>query len=255
MILYGEPVDLFLDSAAVLEEQGIILQQYLLPLTVYKSSCPVAVILGHAQYRDLKSQYCQYLFRRCNLPLASVHEDQIRQDVKAFVVLKSSPESSGQHLLKAAVIIRPFNGPYPEPSVVLSYGLEIPEHYHGSYCINSIGVAYVIGLHPVAGLIVAQDHCQHRSEFILSFLLSLHLGLKALGDLYDVLFGKFHELMLVPSLRGMDPGSYHVRNEFSILKGSGNKYLLRRVGKLRIILLDELAHYSIILIPSFRFRL
>ena len=186
VIVDGEPVDLLLDGAAVFEKQRIVLQQDLLSFSVHQRPGPVAVILGHAQYRYLKSQSPKHLLSRSHLSPSSVHEDQVRKFIEAPVVFKGSAESSHQHFLKAAVVIRTFDGADLESSVVLSYRFKISEYHHGSHGIHTVGVADIVGLHAVAPLFIAQDPGKRSSQFLLPFLLGLHLYIQALGDLHHV---------------------------------------------------------------------
>jgi len=144
VILDGEAMYFLLDRTRISEQNRPLPEIYLSAVFEDNGPGPVAVILGHAHYRDIQFHGCKDLSGRRNLTESAVHEDHIRQTDESTVTRQSPLVSSVYNLLKAAVIVWAFYGSYLESSVVPAYLFQPAEHYHGTYGIYTVGVGYII---------------------------------------------------------------------------------------------------------------
>ena len=192
---------LLLHHSHILEEQVPACKLNFLPaLAAIRGLCPVnqgprsvVIILGHAHNRNIKSRGFNNLKGRSNVPLSSIHENNVRENCEFLVSLEHPEESSGQNLTHGGIVILPRDGSYSELPVAASVGFQPFVNHHCTNGINAVCIGDIVGFgseFPSVVCTLCHPHSfQNGPDFLTQGFLSLAFRLCTGIDCYRKLPG------------------------------------------------------------------
>ena len=196
----GEAVYLLLHPAQHGEQGRVVLYAQLLPLQRHQRSCPVAVVLHHAQDGHVQPQGGHRLPGGVGVAQAAVDEQHVRQRGEFGVAVQIPGESPGQYLLHGGVVVGGRQRLDGELPVIPLQRLSVLKHHHAGHHVVAAGVGDVVALHSV-GEPGQRRQCLQALQGTIG---ALEVGGNALHLLPGVPLRHLHQVGPLAPLGGVD---------------------------------------------------